>query len=186
MTIKNTIGIVFITLLLSGCLKHYVYETRSSLPYADESEYAAVIYWGKDEGRLWYGKKVDRLVDSDIEIRICQKIATLTYLPVGDNHVLTLRAAPSDHVAAVDEGIGEIVQLETSRAASRDEVCGRIIVDNRYATIHDLNAGAEPLVTILCENPARPDRYPAVGVYRFETVSRTEGKGQDAPSPCRE
>lgn len=186
MNIKNTIGIVFITLLLSGCLRHYVYETRSSLPYADDSEYAAVIYWGKDEGRLWYGKKVDRLIDSDIEMRVCEKVATLTYLPAGDNHQLTLHGAPGDRLAAVDNGVGEVVQLETPRNVGRDAVCGRIIVDNRYATINDLSAGAEPLVTILCENPARPDRYPAVGVYRFETISRKEGKGQDAPSPCRE
>jgi hypothetical protein len=97
-----------------------------------------------------------------------------------------LRAAPGDQVAAVDNGFGEVVELKTPRNAGRDEVCDRIITDSRYATINDLNTGIEPQVTILCENPAKSDRYPAVGVYRFETISRTEGKGQYAPSPCRE
>ena len=182
---KNTKLFVLacLAVLLTGCLQHYVYQSRSAITYSDETVRPAVIYWEKDEGRLWYGKEY-KSSDSDIAMRVCERVSFLTFVPDNKTLELTLLSQPGDQLMAAESGSGKIQMLNPPKKVGPGETCGRITLHGKHAKIADLQVGAQPTVSVLCRNPQRPDRYPAVGIYSFNKVGRKEGKNQLAPDAC--
>ena len=59
--------------LLSGCVSLYQYSSEGEITTHNGEQRSAVLYWHKDEGRLWYGKKYEQL-ETDVTLRICNGV----------------------------------------------------------------------------------------------------------------
>jgi len=180
MKIQKLLLIIVPAIALSGCATNYRYEARGELPGTDGEPRNAVLYWFKDEGRLWYGSRYEQ-VDSDAILRVCNDLPR-PFSP-DDDGWLALEGKSGDLLAArilPEGGIEPLAEPLQELAA-----CGRVQVNGQPAGTVNMAVGIQPVVSILCRNPARPGRYPEIGSYRFSMVSRvvTDDKRTGA-EPC--
>ena len=178
----KVIPAVLVAFAITGCVTNYQYRTYGNVTATNGEMHQAVIYWHKDEGRLWYGEKYEQ-VDTDATMRICggslPKIFTLA-----DDGYVELQSKPGDFlVARIDDaGNLETVPEELLQEGGR---CGLILVKGKPAAMNGLKTGVRPEVGILCKNATRPDRYPEIGKYQFDPVSRMEtGEDRSGPDAC--
>lgn len=167
---------------LAGCVTNYQYFSRGEIATADDGRRGAVMYWHKDEGRLWYGKKYEQ-VDTSLTLRICQGVPKPFSLGNGDH--LVLFSGSGDRRAAEVAADGTVKPLASPQPVAEDSACGYVLLDGSPTDTARLTTGSRPSVAIVCDNARRPDRYPPVGVYPFGAVSRSEAdKDRTAPDPC--
>ena len=167
--------------VLAGCMHNYQYMARGKLTYAGATPKGAVLYWHKDEGRLWYGRRIDQ-VDSGLTLRICQQPGKAFRL---ENSRLILDAKGGDRLVAAVSGDGAVSRIPAPRPAGIDGVCGLILLDGVPTLTSNMHTGTRPEVAILCDNVARPDRYPEARAYAFGAISREPTpRDRSAPDPC--
>jgi hypothetical protein len=176
------IVLAVLTLLLSGCVTNYQYLTRGEVKLTDGDTRKAVLYWHKDEGRLWYGKKYEQL-DTSLTMRICRQLPKL--FDLGKAGYLVLHSKAGDVRVATVADNGELEPLATGQPLPDGDNCGVIQVGGVKVGTGGLRLGLQPTVTILCQNTMRPDRYPAVARYEFRAITRSETDAErSAPDPC--
>ncbi len=170
--------------LVSGCVSLYQYSAEGQITTTDGETVDAVVYWHKDEGRLWYGKKYEQL-ESDVTLRICQ-IVPKNFVLAESGHVVLQSKANDMQVVSVGGG-GELVSLDSPQRLRPGEPCGLILADGDPVGTDGLGENLAPDIAILCRNDTRPDRYPRVAKYRFGAISRSEidKDTRPAPDPCR-
>lgn len=182
---KNITFIVLlaVAVLASGCVTNYQYASRGEVTMTDGATRNAVLYWSKDEGRLWYGKKYEQL-DTSVNMRVCETVQSKAF-SLGDEGYVTLPSRASDlRVAEVMED-GELTILAEEERLPDGETCGVILAGDTKVGTGGLPVGTRPTVTILCRSDMRPGRYPEVSKYEFSTVTRTEtDEERKAPDPC--
>lgn len=167
---------------LAGCMTNYQYQSRGEIATASDGPRSAVLFWHKDEGRLWYGKKYEQ-VDTDLTLRVCQEVPRLFDLGNGKHLVLFSRSDDRRAAEIADNGV--VKPLPTPQPVGENSDCGFILLDGAPTDTAHLATGTRPAVAIVCDNVARPDRYPRIGVYAFGPVSRAEtDKERTAPDPC--
>ena len=168
---------------LSGCVSLYQYQAEGEVITADGEERKAVVFWHKDEGRLWYLKKYEQL-ETDITLRICGE--TPKPFVLRDSDYVELLSKPNDMRVASVNANGDLV-TQPPEQLRQGESCGLIMVGDLRVGTDGLTQNLRPEIVILCENQTRPDRYPAVAEYRFGAVSRTkiDKDTRPAPDPCR-
>jgi len=169
--------------VLSGCVSLYQYQAEGKVATTDGEERKAVVFWHKDEGRLWYLKKYEQL-DTDITLRICGGVPKPFVL--GNSGYVELLSRSNDMRVASVNASGELVMQPPERLKD-GKSCGLIMVGDDRVGTDGLPQNLRPEIVILCENQTRPDRYPAAKKYRFGAVSRAEiDKGtRPAPDPCQ-
>lgn len=174
--------LIALAVLLSGCVSNYQYISRGEVTTTDGDTRKAVLYWHKDEGRLWYGRKYEQL-DTSLTMRICEQLPKLFEL--GDEGHLVLRSKAGDERVAMLAENGELGVLMTEERLPDGGNCGTIQVGGTRVDTHRLQVGIRPTVTIYCRNAMRPDRYPKVAQYVFRTIRRNETDDErSAPDPC--
>lgn len=167
---------------LSGCISNYQYFARGEVTTVANERRDAVMYWQKDEGRLWYGEKYQQ-TDSDINIRICQE--TTKIFALSEERLLELPSKSGDVKVARIDDTGNLVNLETAEQLREGSGCGLILVEGKAVDNDALQEGMRPEVSILCKNDSKPERYPAVRVYQFNAVERKKSDDdRRAPNPC--
>lgn len=169
--------------VLSGCVSLYQYKAEGKVTTRDGEERKAVIYWHKDEGRLWYLKKYEQL-ETDITLRICQGIPKLFVL--GQSGYVELLSKDNDMQVARINANGDL-EKQSAERLRQGEPCGLILVGDDRVDTDDLPENLRPDIVILCENQTRPDRYPQVAKYHFGIVNRAQidKKSRPAPDPCQ-
>jgi hypothetical protein len=173
---------MLVALAVTGCVTNYQYRTYGNVTATDGEMHQAVIYWHKDEGRLWYGKKYEQL-DTDATMRICGGTFPKIFALADDGTVELLSKSGDFLIARINdtgnlEPVPEVLLQEGGR-------CGLILVKGKPAATNGLKTGVRPEVSILCKNATRPDRYPEVGKYQFDPVSRMEtGEDRSGPDAC--
>lgn len=183
----NALRIVLLSLAIasfSGCISHYRYESRGIVKSAAGESRGALLYFGEDDGRLWYGKK-HRARDSDVDLKVCHA-SDKSFVPVSASDLsLTLMSQGGDVRVANLSTEGAITPVDPPLRLRANESCGIVLVDGQEAGMEDLDEGAEPKVAILCSNSRRPSRYPEATLYSFDALTREKVKGDRAPSsPC--
>lgn len=177
----HALALIVTALLLSSCVANYQYRAPGTLAFAGGVSREAVLYWHKDEGRLWYGPKYEQ-VDSGLVMRVCQ-VPPKAFTPGSDGGLELPGKAGDVRVARVDAG-GKVAPVAPEPVADGAR-CGVIALDGAPAATATLVEGTRPAVVVLCENAARPDRYPVAGEYAFGPVSRRKsGKDGAEPDPC--
>lgn len=184
---KSAFAVVMAALLLAGCITHYRYLSLGEIAAADGTERRAVIYWGKDEGHLWYGRPYEQ-TDSTIVMRICNRpdhsleFFPLEFVTAGRDHV-ELHARSGDERIALADPRGELLMLteEQYQVLRPPDYCGFIFADESAAGVADLEQGVRPRVLLLCRNETSPGRYPIAGEYVFSEVSREKAGGELTP-----
>lgn len=175
--------LLFITVALGGCVTSYQYRAHGDVMMTDGETRQAVLYWHKDEGRRWYGKKYEQ-PDTSLTMRICEGMPKIFALNE-DGHV-ELRSKSGDFRVARINAEGELEEQDAERLGDGDN-CGVIQVDGTAVGTDGLPQGTRPTVTILCRNDTRPDRYPAMSQYRFGAVARQVSEDdRSGPDPCIE
>ena len=140
----------------------------------------ALLYWYGDDGRLWYGKRYKQ-IDSDLEMNICGATSKQFVPAEGGNVGLQLPSRSGDlQVAEVGSG-GKVVRLPEPKRLKPGAGCGKVSVQGTMVSTDDLDEARKPEVIILCENQRSPDRYPKIGRYVFNPVTKTKVKGNDPP-----
>lgn len=173
---------VLAAVALAGCVTNYQYLARGEVATADDGPRSAVIYWNKDEGRLWYGKKYQQ-VDTGLTLRICQELPKPFALGNGKHLVLFSRSG--DRRTAAVSTDGSVKPLTAPQPVGADSACGLILLNGAPTDTAHLTTGTRPVIAILCDNVARPDRYPPARGYAFGVVSRAKtDKNRTAPDPC--
>lgn len=169
---------------VSGCVSLYQYSAEGQVTTADGDNIDAVVYWHKDEGRLWYGAKYEQL-ETDVTLRICQ-VVPKNFVLAESGHVVMRSKSNDMQVASVGAG-GNLVMLNPPRRLRPGEPCGLILADGNPVGTDGLTLDLAPEIAILCKNDTRPGRYPAAAKYRFGAISRTEidEETRPAPDPCR-
>lgn len=167
---------------LAGCVTNYQYLSRGEIATAAGGPRSAVLYWQKDEGRLWYGKKYEQ-VDTSLTMRVCEEVPKPFSLGNGKHLVLFSRSGDRRVGEIADNGT--VKRLAAPQPVGEDSDCGFILLDGAPTDTAHLATGTRPAVAIVCDNVRRPDRYPPIGIYAFGAVSRTEtDKDRTAPDPC--
>ena len=166
--------------VLSGCVSLYQYQAKGKVAMADGEERKAVVYWDKDEGRLWYLKKYEQLA-SDITLRICGEVPKPFVLGESGYVEWPSKGDGDMRVASVNAS-GELVMQPPERLR-QGRSCGVIMVGDDPVGTDGVPQNLRPEIVILCENQTRPDRYPAAKKYRFDAVSRAEIDKDTRPAP---
>lgn len=167
---------------VAGCATNYQYLARGEVATAGGGPRSAVLYWHKDEGRVWYGRKYEQ-VDTSVTLRVCREVPKPFSLGAGKHLVLFSRSG--DRRTAEVAADGTVKPLANPQPLGDDGDCGFILLDGSFTDATRLATGTRPAIAIVCSNAARPDRYPPTGVYPFEAVSRSEtDKERTAPDPC--
>jgi len=171
-----------IALLLAGCVTSYQYTSRGEVMTTGGDTRQAVLYWFKDEGRLWYGKPYEQ-PDTSLTLRICRQLPKLFELDKAG--YLVLRSKASDVRMATLTDNGALAPLTAGQRLSEGDNCGVILVGGVKVGTDRLTVGAQPSVTIFCQNAMRPERYPQVARHDFRAITRSETDDQrSAPDPC--
>ena len=170
--------------LLGGCVSLYQYQAEGQITTSGGERLDAVIFWHKDEGRLWYGKQYEQL-ETDVTLRICQ-VLPKNFVLAEAGHVV-IQSSPNDLRMAAVGADGNLVMLNPPERLPQGEPCALILADGDPVGTDGLSENLAPEIAILCKNDTRPDRYPAVAKYRFGAISRAEidPDTRPAPDPCR-
>ena len=182
MRTARCVVVLLSTVALAGCVTNYQYLAHGQVAVAGNSSQSAVIYWNKDEGRLWYGAQHEQ-ASTDVTLRICSGVPKPFHL--GPSKHLVLEGRPGDRRAA-ELAQGTVVPLSKPEPVGKEDECGLVLLDGSPTDTARLIVGTRPAIAILCDNAARPDRYPLIGIYPFGVVSRSESdKKRTGPDPCR-
>ena len=100
---------------LAGCVTNYQYLSRGEIATAAGGPRSAVLYWQKDEGRLWYGKKYEQ-VDTSLTMRVCEEVPKPFSLGNGKHLVLFSRSG--------DRRVGEIADNGTVKRLAAPQPVG--------------------------------------------------------------
>lgn len=185
MKIRQLAFIAGVSVLASGCVTHYRYESTGLVTSAAETPSRALIYWYADEGGLWY-KKDQAVLDSGVSMRVCDG-RPKDFVPVGDQGgKLQIRSGSGDLQTAKLDDAGKLVELQPEvPLRPGDGNCGQIEVSRKQVAIKDLLPSAEPEVIILCKNKRESTSYPKRGRYKFTAVTRTRiGDDRDPTDIC--
>ena len=167
---------------LAGCVSNYQYQARGEVSTVSGEQRDAVLYWHKDEGRLWYGKKYEQ-VDTSLHMRICEEIPKLFTLSEGG--LLELPSKSGDIKVAHLNDVGNVVHLQVPEQLQEGSRCGLILLEGAPVGNDKLDEGMRPAVSILCKNQSKPQRYPVVANYPFNTVFRHKTSDERrVPDPC--
>lgn len=171
------------SLVLSGCVSLYQYQAEGAVATEDGEQRKAVVYWHKDEGRLWYFRRYEQL-ESDITLRVCG--ATPKTFALSDNGYVELASKSNDARIASVNAAGELV-MQPPKRIRQGEPCGLILAAGHRVGTDGLSPDQRPESVFMCKNDSRPDRYPKVAGYRFGPVSRAKVDKdiRPAPDPCR-
>lgn len=182
---KQLFAIVVFSVFLHGCYNNlYFHQSGGALTYSDDSSKSALIYWHSHEGRQLFWRFNEP--DSSANLRICQSASAFTFEPAEDG-TLVMRADNGDRLIAAQSTDGQVTQLETKkRAVPGEDVCGALFIDGKPATMVALGDAKGVSVTILCDSPMSPGRYPKATSWQFDKVIKTEVENQVNPSPCEE
>lgn len=168
--------------LLSGCITNYQYQSRGEVTATDGDTHKAVLFWHRDEGRLWYGRDHEQ-PDTSLTMRICQVGVKIFELDKAGYLMLHSKAGDMRVAQVADNGT--LVPLGSGQRLHEGDNCGVIQVGGAKVSTADLRIGMQPTVAILCENATRPDRYPAVAGYQFRAITRSKtDEARSAPDPC--
>lgn len=177
-------SIVLVAPVLAGCITSYQYHARGDIETTDGGERAAVFYWHKDEGRLWYGKRYEQW-DTTATLRRCG--ATPLIFPLDEDDQVSLQSKSGDLRVARLDSAGRLVMIGEPQRLPDGENCGVILLKGKPANTMHLDEGTSPAASIFCQNDLRPDRYPATGQYALGPVVRkVADKERTAPDPCIE
>ena len=180
MDIKVIIKWILLTVLVSGCVSNYRYESHGQVIMPSGELTNALIYWSVDEGGFWYKK--EQAPESDIALRVCGGIPK-DFVPKHENQKLEIRSRSEDQLLAQVNDDGNLIELEKpQRVRVGDGVCGLIEVSREKAKMRDLVVSTKPEIVILCDNIREPVSYPKVGRYKFKAVTRIESKGDSEPT----
>ena len=177
------LAIVTATVLLPACTASYQYRANGEIEAVDGGRRGAVLYWHKDEGRLWYGRKYEQ-VDTSLTMRICGQLPKIFALDEQGERVELLAKSGDLRVATITAD-GDLDMLDAIERGGPGMVCGLILLDGEPVVAAELAVGDRPVAAIVCRNPSRPDRYPVVATYPFAPVSRVRIDDERlAPDPC--
>ena len=172
------VGMLF--LLLSSCIGHHRYESGGNVTLSSGESAHALLYWYGDDGRLGYGKRYKE-IDSDIEMNICGATPKPFTPTEEDGSGLQLPSRSGDlQVARVDK-TGKVVRLPEPKRLKPGASCGRVSIAGTMVAVEDLQEGVVPEVHILCENQRSPSRYPQIGHYVFNAITKTTIIGNAPP-----
>lgn len=181
MRVIRVFALLVTAALLSSCIPNYQYRAAGTVAFAGGVSRDAVLYWHRDEGRLWYGAKYEQ-ADSELSMLVCQ--VPPKKFSLGADGSLELPGKAGDVRVATLDAAGKVAPV-TPEPVSDGGRCGAIALDGAPTRTDRLREGTRPVVAILCENATRPDRYPVAGQYAFGPVSRQKSaKDQAAPDPC--
>ena len=168
---------------LSGCASLYQYQAQGKVKFSSGEERDAIVYWHKDEGRLWYLKKYEQL-ETSLTMRICKEQPKIFSL--GQDGYVELQSKPNDMLIARVNVSGEIEPLWPGERLPAGKRCGVIQVDDKSVGTDGLRENQRPQIFIFCRNESRPSRYPLVSKYSFNAVSRQEidKDSREGPDPC--
>ncbi len=173
---------LLIALAITGCISNYQYRSYGNVTAIDGEMHQAVIYWHKDEGWLWYGKKYEQL-NSDATMRMCGSTSLNTFA-LEDDGTVELQSRSDDFLVARIDDTGNLEPMpeELLREGGR---CGLILVEGKPVGMQGLREDVRPELVILCKNDINTDRYPEVGKYLFDPVSRMEtDEDRSGPDAC--
>ena len=122
----KTILLLVAVSCVSGCVSLYQYSAQGQLTTTDGEQIDAVVYWHKDEGRLWYGKKYEQL-ETDVTLRICQVIPKNFVL--AESGQVVLQSKSNDVQVASVAANGNLVMLNPPERLRPGEPCGLILVN---------------------------------------------------------
>ena len=166
--------------VLTGCVTNYQYRSQGQISYENGHSLDAVIFWHKDEGRLWYLKKYEQW-DSDVVMRICGK-GVIKFELTDD--IVQIPSGRNDYLVARLDDSGAI-QPQESKQLVEGSSCGVIQVNGESVGTDGLPVNVRPEIVILCRNERNSTRYPLVTKYPFDVVSRRESSPErEAPKPC--
>lgn len=181
MHVRTVLSVCVLSLLLGGCIGHFRYESQGSVTTSTGGTNNALLYWYGDDGRLWYGKPY-QAVDSGLEMNVCGATSKQFEPEEGENLTLQLPSKSGDQqIARFDSRGGRVVNLPEPKRLTPGSSCGQISIAGQAASTEDLTAGEKPEVIILCENQRKPERYPAVGRYKFNAITKTKVDGNVPP-----
>ena len=186
MHVKTVLYICIFSLFIGGCVGHYRYESKGSVTRSAGGTSNALLYWYGDDGRLWYGERY-QAVDSGLEMTVCNATPKQFEAQEGEDVSLHLPSKSRDQqIARFDSRGGRLINLPEPKRLSPGSACGQIFIDGKAASTKDLTVGLKPEVIILCENLHKPERYPSVGRYEFNAITKTKVDGNVPPeSVCQ-
>lgn len=180
---KTCLWILIAAIGLTGCITNYQYRSDGVVSMSDGTNRGAVLYWHKDEGRLWYGKKYEQ-TDTSLTMRICE--STPKIFALGNLSHVELQSKDGDIRIARINDRGEVEKIPKSERLRTGDSCGAILAGSTPVGTEGLAVGAKPTANILCINKKVPDRYPKVAAHSFGAVSRKESDAMGtAPDPCK-
>lgn len=166
---------VILSIAITGCVTNYQYISPGTIKSIDNAETSAVLFWRMDSGRLWYGKKYTQW-NSDVTLRVCGQIPR--QFSLNQNRQLVLEAESGDIVSEVQDAVHAI-------AGNTMKVCGHLQLNDSLTQPSEPTVGSKPTVAIFCKNTKSPYKYPLVGAYQFNGISRAKIKTESAaPDPC--
>jgi hypothetical protein len=163
----------------AGCVGHFLYESPGSVLTSAGQQTNALLYWYGDDGRLWYGRRY-RQIDSGVSMIVCGTPAK-SFDGGDEEEPLMIKSRPGDRLVRREDDDGGLVPIADPPVLSPGSGCGQISLSGAGVPSKKLIQGSTPDVSVLCDNPQRPDRYPAAGIYRFESINRTRIKGHVEP-----
>ncbi len=163
----------------AGCVGHYLYESPGNVLTTAGQQTNALLYWYGDYGRLWYGKRY-RQIDSGVSMIVCGTTPK-SFDGGNEDEPLMIKSRRGDRLVRREDDDGGLVPTDDPPALRPGSNCGQIFLSGAGVPSKKLIPGTTPDVSVLCDNPQRPDRYPAAGIYRFESTNRTKIKGQVEP-----
>jgi hypothetical protein len=172
----------FLTILIAttaGCIGHYRYESQGTVVTAEGQSTHALLYWYGDDGRLWYGKPY-RQIDSGISMIVCGRPAK-SFDGGGEDDPLVLLSRAGDQRIRRATDDSELVPITPPERLVPGKNCGEVSLAGSGVPSKALEPGSKPAISVLCDNPSKPLRYPAVGIYRFESINRTKVKDNIPP-----
>lgn len=179
----TALSYLIIVFSLSGCVSNYEYLTVGQVMTVDEEERKALLYWRKDEGRLWYGKKYEQLDQTPV-MRVCGES---TYpFAVTDDGIMQIDSGANDYRFATTDKRGDIILLQEPQRLRDGSQCGVVLLEGEVVGTESLRENALPRVAFICKNPIRPNRYPAVGSYLFSPVVREKTDISRAAPACED
>ncbi len=154
----------------AGCVGHYLYQSEGTVESAGGDAQAALLYWYGDDGRLWYGKRYTQ-IDSTISMIVCGSTPKQFDGGGADDPVM-IKSRPGDRQVIETGEDGGLVPVLEPQPLPPGSNCGEIAESGVGQPSSALEPGMSPVVNVLCDNPSRPQRYPAAGTYRFDAISR--------------
>ena len=178
--IKTITLLLFLVFTLSACVSHYRYESAGEVTNSANQKVKALLYWYGDDGRLWYGRSYYQ-ADTNIEMNIC-KATSKVFSPINNNTGnLMLTSRNGDLQVGKIASNGEVITLSDPVRLTPNSNCGQISVNGKISTTQELNKGISPDVYILCKHPFKTNRYPMIGRYNFNSITKTKMKENIPP-----